>query len=298
MEIRRLEVFCKVVEMKSFTRAAESVFLSQPSVSEHIRQLEESVEEKLLDRLGREVLPTPAGEILYRYARQILQLCDEAKQAMEQYRGKLAGALALGASTIPGAFVLPRLIEPFKRENPGIHLQLKIAGTGRIGDALSAGEIEIGVIGARTKDPALECEEVLSDELVLVVHPGHPWAGRDRLPAEELPRQQLIVREPGSGTRTVMERVLREQGVDPERLQVVAEMGSTEAVRQGVKAGLGGAVISALAVADDLRDGSLVRVSVAGVDMHRPFYLAWRKRRQLTPLAQAFLHHLRSSIGG
>ncbi len=292
MDLRRLEVFCKVVELKSFTKAAEAVYLSQPSVSEHIRSLEETLQEKLLDRLGREVLPTGSGKILYQYARRILQLRDEALQAIEEYRGTLSGHLTLGASTIPGAYLLPQLIETFKVQHPTLQVTLKIADTAQIAVDLLHGELELGVIGARWKDQALECDEFFSDQLVLTVFPDHPWATREAVALEELGDQPFLLRERGSGTRIMMEQTLKDHGFDPARLALVAEMGSSEALRQGIKARMGISILSSLAVAEDLERGVLAAVPIQGIAMQRSFFLAQRRNRQLSPLGLAFLTHL------
>jgi DNA-binding transcriptional LysR family regulator len=294
MDIRRLEVFCKVVELKSFTLAAKAVLLSQPAVREHVRSLEETLGEKLLDRLGREVMPTGAGQILYQYARRIIALRDEAFQAIDQFRGRVSGSLPLGASTIPGAFILPALIESFKTAHPSIQIMLKISGTSRIVEELLLGTLELGIVGARPKDNRLDAEQVFSDELMLTVYPGHPWATRESVSLEELPGQPFIQREPESGTRTVMNQALQEYGLDPSRLTMVAEMGSSEAIRQGIKARLGISILSSLSVAEDLLLGSLVTVPVSGLQIHRQFYLVQRRNRQLSPLALTFLHHLKA----
>jgi DNA-binding transcriptional LysR family regulator len=298
LDIRRLTIFCKVVELKSFTKASEAVLLSQPTISENIRLLEESFDEKLLDRLGREVLPTPAGLILYQYAQRILQLRDEAVQALRQFRGSLSGTLPLGASTIPGAYILPALIESFKSAQPEIQVSLKVAGTAHIAEALLRGELEVGILGARWKNHLLDCEEIFADELVVTVYPGHPLAERKEIDLGELADHPFILREQGSGTRLVMTRELKEHGVDPARLRVVAEMGSTEAVRQGIKARLGISILSSLAVLEDLQRGTLVQVPVRGVRIKRSFYLARRKNRQPTPLALSFINHLQAHRPG
>ena len=292
MDIRRLEIFCRVVELKSFTRAADAVLLSQPTVSEHIRLLEEALGEKLLDRLGRQVLPTPAGDILYRYARRITQLRDEALQTLADYRGNLAGHLVVGASTIPGAYILPALIERFKTQNPSIRLTLKISGTCIITRELVNGDIELAIIGAPSKNQDLECRDIFSDELVLAVYPGHPLASRPSITLDELSGQPFLLREEGSGTRTVMSEALRDHGLDLAKLDIVAEMGSSEAVRQGIKARLGISILSTLAIREDLDNGALIKVAIEGVRMVRPLYLVQRKNRQLPPLALCFLDYL------
>lgn len=292
MDIRRLEVFCKVVELKSFTRAAEVVHLSQPSVSEHIRALEETVGEKLLDRLGREAQVTGAGQVLYRYARRIIQLRDEALQAVQSYGGQLTGTLRLGASTIPGAYLLPQRLEAFQAQLPGAKVMLRISGTARIVEEVLQGDLELGLIGALWKDQSLICQPFCADRLVLIVAPGHPWARRREVDVRELQGETFILRERGSGTRMVMTQALAEHGVEVDKLALCAEMGSTDAVRQGVKAGLGVSLLSSLAVAEDVKLGTLARVEMTGVTIERPFYLVHRKNRQLTPLGQAFLDYL------
>jgi DNA-binding transcriptional LysR family regulator len=292
MDIRRLEIFCRVIESKSFTRAADAVHLTQPTVSENVRLLEEAVGERLLDRLGREVLPTPAGRILYGYARRMLQLRDEAIQALAEYRGALSGELVFGASTIPGAYLLPRIVAAFRADHPDIRITLRIAGSDRILDGLLHNEWELGLVGAPARDPRLECRELPGDRLVLAVPPGHRWASRSSVPPAELAGEGIILREKGSGTRRVLEAALKSAGFDPAALAVIAEMGSSEAVRQAVKSSLGIAVLSSLAVAEDLADGRLHGLSLEGVAMKRPFFIVRCRGRQLSPLAQTFRQRL------
>lgn len=294
MDIHRLEVFCKVVELRSFTKAADAVFLTQPTVSEHIRALEESVGERLIDRLGREALPTPAGKILYRYAREIIQIRSAAMQALQKFRGDLAGQLLIGASTIPGTYLLPELIGQFKARYPAIGITLKISSSGGVVEGILDGSLEMGLIGARWDDRRIVLEEIFSDELVLVVTPDHPLAAQ---PGAEVPLTALegvpfILRERGSGTRMVMARALEAHGFSPSKLSVVAEMGSTEAVRQSIKARIGVSILSARAVAEDLERGTLAAVPLEGLRFFRPFYLVQRKNRQVSPLCTAFLEHL------
>ncbi len=292
--MRRLEVFCKVIELGSFTKAAEAIPLSQPTVSEHVKSLEEMVGEKLIDRLGREALPTPAGKILYQYAHRILQLHDDALQAMREYRGNLSGHLLLGASTIPGTYILPMFIGNFKERHPTIQISLKITDSADIAEGVLEGVLEAGLIGAHWSDRRLRSEEIFSDEMVLTVFPGHQWAGRENVRPEEIYGQSFILRERGSGTRMVMTDILKEHGFDFSKLFVVAEMGGAEAVRQGIKARIGISIVSRRAVAEDLERGSLVEVPIEGVEFKRPFYLVQRSNRQLSPLCKAFLDYLKA----
>jgi DNA-binding transcriptional LysR family regulator len=296
MDIRRLQVFCKVVEFRSFTKAAEALSLSQPTVSEHIRILEETLEQKMIDRLGREALPTPAGKVFYQYARNIIQMRDEAIQALRQFKGGLSGSLILGASTIPGTYMLPRFIGAFKTAHPAIHITLRIADTGEIIGHVLEGDIEAGIVGSRWSDRRLIMEEIFSDELVLAVFPEHPWAEKRKIGLNELAGEPFILRERGSGTRVVMNRILEGHGFDVSQIAVVAEMGSTEAVRQGIKSRIGISILSSQAVVEDIRHKLLAQVEIEGVRFVRPLYLVQRKNRQLSPVCQVFLDYLRTHV--
>ncbi|ADH87323.1 selenium metabolism-associated LysR family transcriptional regulator [Desulfurivibrio alkaliphilus] len=292
MDLHRLEVFCRVVELKSFTKAAEATFLSQPTVSEHLRMLEETLAVRLVDRLGREVLPTAAGKILYDYARRLLRLRREAVEAIAQHSGRCAGRLELGASTIPGTYLLPALIGQFKQNYPEVLTTIHIASSREVAGQVMRGDCELGVVGARWNEAALSWEPLFADELTLVVRSDHPWAERGEISPAELFEVPIVDRERESGTRKVAHEILNEHGLEANNLQIIAEMGSTEAVRQSVKAGIGAAILSRRAIQDDLNCGSLAEVAIAGITFSRPFYLVQRRKRQPSPVAARFLEFL------
>lgn len=295
MEIRKLDAFCKVIELKSFTRAAEAMLLSQPTVSEHIRSLEQELDQKLLDRLGRKVEPTPVGRLLYRYARKILQTQNDAVQAIEQYGGKLIGRLIIGCGTIPGTYILPGLIGRFRLEHPSIKATLRITSSRIIAEKVVAGEYELGVVGARWNESRLNWTAMFSDELTLAVHPDHSWALRKAILLKDIGKEPFIMREPDSGTRKVFARILEKNGLKESSLQEVAEIGSTAAIKEAVKAGIGISILSRRAVIDDVKCGRLVAVSVKDHKLQRPFYLIQRKNRALSPVASVFLDYLRDN---
>lgn len=296
MDIRALEVFCKIVELKSFSRAAEAVYLTQPTVSGHIKALEEFVGVKLLDRLGREVLPTKVGELLYGYAKQILALRNQAIQALEEYKGSLKGHLVIGGSTIPGEYVLPALLATFKARYPEISITLRIADSREIVRGVLEGTLELGAVGAKFDDGQLIYLKLLEDELVLALPPGHAWASKPVVALEELVEQPMILREVGSGSRKVFEDALHAARLDSSALRVVAELGSTEAVHQAVKSGAGVSVISLRAIQDDLDRGILRTVPLEGIRLIRDFYLVTHKNRSRSPLCEAFANFLLESV--
>jgi len=292
MDLHRLEVFCKVYELKSFSRAGKACLLSQPTVSEHIRHLETHLKVRLFDRLGREVVATRAGEILYNYARRMLNLRREASRTLERYRGKMSGDLELGGSTIPGQYILPALIGRFKENFADIFIKLVIADTMEITNMILDGGLELGVVGAKMKNDKLQFDQLFDDELVLAVSPDHRWAKRSAIRLEELPQAPFIMREQGSGTRMTMLEILEQAGFDPQELKVVAEMGSTDAIRQAIRAKVGVSILSHRAIADELQFEQLCHIPVKGLSLTRQFYLITHKKRSRSPLGQAFVDYL------
>ncbi|MDY6952728.1 MAG: selenium metabolism-associated LysR family transcriptional regulator [Thermodesulfobacteriota bacterium] len=293
MDLWRLYIFCKVVELKSFSRAAEAVLLSQPTVSSHIKDLERHCECKLIDRMGREVAPTKAGELLYGYAAKMIALRDSAEKALAEFQGKVRGHLALGGSTIPGGYILPPLLGKFKRAYPGVTLTLTEGDTSRIVHETLEGGVELGVVGAKARESRLVQEKIMDDEMSLIVPGDHKWAARGRVTMEELAGEPFVMREPGSGTRKSIEEVLDQSGYWLRQLNVVAAVGSTEAVRQAIKAGVGISVLSECAVADELAFGTLKKLEIKGLSFKRAFYLILAKYRSESPLCRAFVTFLR-----
>jgi DNA-binding transcriptional LysR family regulator len=292
MDFRQLEVFAKVVETRSFSRAAEGLRLTQSTISEHVRLLEEEIGARLFDRLGRETVPTRPGELLYGYAQRLLALRTDAQQALQQFLGHISGVLTVGASTIPGEYVLPPLIGRCREKFPQVTLALQIADTRGIVEAVLDGRVEIGVVGARPEHRTLHAVELMPDELVVVVPPGHPWFGRRLVTLEELTPEPLIVRESGSGSRQALETALDEAGLGLGGLRVIAEMGSTSAIKQAVKAGVGVSVMSKRAVEEECRHGLLWCVKIRDLRFTRHFYVVTHTGRSRSPLCQAFLDFL------
>lgn len=294
MDLRRLEIFAKVAELGSFSRAADALFLTQPTISEHVRALEDELGVQLLDRLGRGATPTRAGQLLLGYARRMLTLSREAHQALERFQGRMSGELVVGGSTIPGEYVLPALVGQFKAKYPDISISLLIGSTRQVSDWLDEGRVEVGVVGARPAARALAARELMADELVVVVAATHPWARRGTITLADLQTEPMVVRERGSGSRDAVEHALHEAGIAPATLRVVGEMGSTQAVKQAVRAGVGIALISRRAVEDECRAGLLACVKVKDLRVARAFYLVTHRDRTRSPLAQAFVEFIES----
>ena len=289
MDLWQLKIFCKVLELKSFSKAGEAVHLSQPTVSSHIKDLETHFGTQLIDRLARNASPTKAGELLYDYAQRLIALQQETETALAEFLGKIKGRLTIGGSTIPGGYLLPQLIGEFSRTYPDVHIALVVGDTSEILDKISSGNIELGVVGARCDDSQLEQTPLMEDVLCVVVPSDHKWAGRSSVIMAELIQEPFIIRESGSGTLRAIEQHLQKASHHLDGFHVVAEMGSTEAVRQSIKSHIGISILSAIAVAADVTAGTLKTLTVEGLDFKRHFYLTRHKHRTPSPLCSAFM---------
>ena len=296
MDLRRLEIFAKVSELGSFSRAAEALFLTQPTVSEHIRALEDELGVQLLDRLGRGATPTRAGQLFLGYTQRILALSREARQAIDQFQGRMSGDLVVAGSTIPGEYLLPGVIGRFKSKYPDISVTLLIGDTRQVSDWVEDGRAEAAIVGARPASRTIDSRELLRDDLVVVVASGHPWSERDSITLAELRAEPMVVRERGSGTREALERAIAAIGLDFGAFRIAGEMGSTQAIKQGVRAGVGVSLLSRRAVEDECRAGLVHCVKVRDLTVDRSFYLVVHRDRSRSPLALAFLEFLESSF--
>ncbi len=294
MDLWQLHVFCKVVEYKSFSSAGRAVHLSQPTVSSHIKDLENHFHCRLIDRLSKEAVPTRAGELLYDYAVRLIALRDEAEAAISEFHGTIKGRLLIGGSTIPGVYLLPPIIAAFMEENPEVTLSLRIGDTEAVVAEVVSGALEVAIVGAASPLGPISQEKIAEDEMCLVVPTGHRWAAEvPPVRIEDLPTEPFILREDGSGTRKSFEERLAQSGRGLDDLNVVAEMGSTQAVIQGIRNNLGVSILSRVAVSEAASAGDLAILPVQGLDLKRSFYLTRHRHRTPSPLCRAFLEFLK-----
>jgi DNA-binding transcriptional LysR family regulator len=287
MTFRQIEVFLVVARAKSFSRAAERIQSSQPTLSEHVSELERELGKRLFVRRGREVTLTEAGRVFEEYAARVVAAVEGARQAMAEMDGLGHGSLLIGASTTPGLYVLPAIVAAFRKRYPGIDLKLRIANSQVIEQRVKEGELDLGVVGGHAVGPGEECLAAgLLDELVVVVPPGHEWAKRRHIVPEQLAQQPLLMREEGSATRRVAERALQQAGV---KFRTVMELDHTEAIKQGVMAGLGVALVSTHAVRGELETGRLLAVRLRGIRIQRHFHVIHHDARRLSASARAFI---------
>jgi len=297
MDLRHLHTFRTVVDKGSFSLAADELEISQPAVSFQIRALEDSVGQRLLDRSGRRVALTEAGEVAYRYARRMIGLEQEFEREMQELGDRIAGRLVLGSSTGPGELVLPRLLGRFAAANPAVRVSLVVLDTQTVCERVLDDELELGVVGAQRPQRGLVFEPFMRDELVAIVAPGHPLAGRGSLTLEQLAAEPMLLQQEGSGVRAVVEQAMREAGLRDRDLHVAMELGLQQSVKAAVLDGLGITVISRLAVEREVADGSLVALRLEGAGLARQFSLVRHAGRTPRRAARAFIDFARAELG-
>ena len=297
MNLKQLEVFLAVVETGSFSRAAEATFITQSTVSQHISSLEAEFDLKLLDRTGKAVLPTEGGKVLLEYARQIVSKTREIPVAIKRLKGLEDTILKIGASNIPGSYLLPIVLPLFLPHYPGVAVTILQGDSRETLDRLKKEEIEIGIIGTFFDEKNIDFRPLGQDKIVLVVRGDHRWTKGKPISLRELLGERFIIREMGSGTEKTVHEALVKAGIQPGQMKVQASLGSNEAVKQAVAQGLGAAFISEMSIKKELGRGDMAVVKIKGLSIFRRFYLISRSKRDLSPPARAFVNFLAEMYG-
>ncbi len=288
--LRQLQVFEAVARHLSYTRAAEELHLTQPAVSIQVRQLEESIELPLFEQIGKKVFLTEAGEELQHYSRSIAEKLAEAESVIDELKGLHRGRLKITVATTANYFV-PNLLAAFNKRYQGVNIVLDVTNRSGLLKQLEFNETDMVIMGRPPADHDLEFEPFRDNPLVIVAPPDHPLARRKRVPLSKLRDQTFLVREPGSGTRIAMERFFTERGVE---VKTGMEVGSNEAIKQSVQAGLGLGLLSRDTLAMELQLKQLKILTVEGFPIMRSWYLVHRRGKRLSSIARAFKDFLLS----
>ncbi len=287
MTLEQLRVFVAVAERQHVTRAAESLNLAQSAVSAAIAGLEARHEVKLFNRVGRGIELTQAGTLFLAEARAVLARAELAELVLSEFGGLERGTLVVQASQTIASFWLPRHLVAFRRAYPRIDIRLSIGNTAQVAAAIHAGTAELGFVEGEVTDPVLVSRPVARDQMLVVVGPEHPWAGRERVTPAELADTEWVLREQGSGTRSAFEQALTGFGIAPNSLRVPLEFPSNEAVRSAVEAGMGATAISASVAAPSIEAGLLCQVPLQIPDRH--FHVLHHGERQHSKVAERLL---------
>jgi DNA-binding transcriptional LysR family regulator len=290
MDIHHLRVFASVYRNKSFSKAAEELNLTQPTVSDHIRALEEELNCKLFDRLSRKILPTKEAGALIGRAQEIIEKTEGFKDILREIKKDLSGHLVIGASTIPGTYILPGLTSSFRKKHPSVLFEVAVSDSREIINKVAEHELLIGIVGARLEAKQVDYEQFLDDELIAIA--ADSFEAKKSIAITELLAFPIVMREQGSGTRREFEKILEREGIDPSRLNIAGIFGSTDAIKQAVKECMGISIISRKSVKDELRCGMLREIKIKDADMKRQFYIITHRKRTMPHLYKAFLDYL------
>ncbi len=293
MDDHKLKVFSIVAETKSFSRASEIIRLTQPAVSLQIQALEEMYGTKLFNRSGCVITLTKAGEMLYRYAKEISSLYAAAEKEIGGVTGLVKGVISVGASSTIGNYVLPAVIADFRRKFPKVAIHLQVGNTKNVVDFLNAGSVDIGLVEGDVNKQKLLLEKLIPDEMVFIMSPYHHLAKKSSISIIELSKEPLIFREEGSGTRQAIEKYLAKHGMSQQQLKISLIMGSTESIKGAVEEGLGTSIMSRWTTRKEVKYGSL-KTSVFKEDKFvRDFSLLYKKSKEHSHTIEQFMGFLR-----
>ena len=294
MEDHKLKVFCTVAETKSFSKTSEIIHLTQPAVSLQIQALEEVYETKLFDRSSGTVTLTPAGEVLYKYAKEILALYASAEKVIEKLTGLVKGSITIGASSNIGNYLLPSVITDFMKTHPKIKIHLLVGNTKRVIELLNSGNIDLGLVEGDVVRQKIVAKKLISDELLVIVSPNHSWAKKKEVSISDLVKEPFIFREAGSGTRQMIEKFLNRHEIMLQDMKVSIVLGSTEAIKDAVENGLGISIISRWAARKESKYGTLRILSIKEEKIVRDFSLIINKNLVSSNALDAFLTFLKA----
>lgn len=293
--LQQMEALIYIVEERTFSGAARKMFLTQPSLTKHIKNVEDILGARILNRRSRGVTLTPEGKILYDYAKRILRLREEATEKIQRVREDDSGNIFICASTIPATYILPRVLSDFRKACPDIRFYLQNADSEEVIEMITGNRGEVGFIGKDPRSSRLHAETLWKDRLVLALPAGHPFAKKGSVTLAELCREPFIIRERGSATREIFESYLKDQKkLALARFNIISEVGSSEAVKEAVLAGLGVSVLSVHAISRDIDRGLIVEVPLKGCRIERYFYLIYRRQFALMHHHKLFLDFVKN----
>ena len=293
MADRRLQVFYTVARLLSFTKAADALHMTQPAVTFQVRQLEEHFNTRLFDRTHNRVTLTEAGKRVFGYAERIFELYAEMENSVREMTGDVSGALTMGASTTIAEYMLPSLLGDFKAKYPDVNIRLKVSNTEGIVSMVENNVIDLGVVEAPVSNKNLLVEVCRVDQLVVIVPPTHALAERESITMQDLAQYPFICREEGSGTREVIMEYMTAQGMDKNDLSVCLELGSSEAIKGAVEAGMGVSILSRATIEKELELKTLKPIML-DPPLERPFSFVRQRQKFRLRAMEELLNFARS----
>ncbi|ABR47196.1 transcriptional regulator, LysR family [Alkaliphilus metalliredigens QYMF] len=289
MDFKQLEAFVAVVKFKNFSKAGQHLYLSQPTISSHISNLEKQLNTILINRSNKKITATKAGDLLYDYAISMINLKHKAIFKLGEFEGQISGNIELASSTIPEQYIIPDLICEFNKMYPHVTFTMRHYDSKQVVDGIINGEIDFGIIGRNIPHKQLQYVELNHDELLFVTPYTEPYNhSHAELTLQDILKEKFIFREKGSGTRALFEESLNTTGFAVSDLKIVAFIENTEAIKQCIRRGLGVSFLSSKAVEDEIKYNLLSAHRIKDLNLQRNFYFVYHKHRSPSPLEAEF----------
>jgi DNA-binding transcriptional LysR family regulator len=298
MNIEYLKTFQEIVRLGSFSETAKKLGISQPAVTFQVQKLEQELGVRLIDRSQRNIALTQAGKRMLKFAEAVGGEQEKLRYDLEQLRDKVSGELNIAASTIPAEYLLPTLLAKFTQRYPAVKIQVDVSDSLMVISHINANTYDIGFCGVKPEEKDLASFKIASDEIVLIVFPGHPFAIKGEVTPGELEGESFIFRETTSGTQQSLENLLNKAGLDIRHWTPHLVLGSTQAVVAAVAAGAGIAFISSLAIKQCTAQGVVQQVNVKGLQLKRDFYCVYRQEKITTRLLEEFIDFIKTEATG
>lgn len=293
--IQQMEAIISLVTERSFSRAAKKMLLTQPALTKNIKNVEDYLGVRVVNRNNTGISLTPEGKIVYDYARRIIKLRNEATEKILKMQEKPGGDIYVGASTIPATYILPRALSTFRKKHDTINVHVQTADSEETLNMVLDNEVEIGFIGKRPQSKKLIARSLWRDRLVLAVPANHQWRKKKSIAVEELMKEPFVLREKGSATRDILEIYFKEsKSIVLGQFNICAVLGSSEAIKEAIIAGLGVSIISIYAIKRELAQGLLLEIRLEGCNIERDFYLIHQKHLDIRPAHKLFIDFLES----
>ncbi len=293
MEDHRLKAFCLIVEMKSFSKAAEAKFMTQSAMSHLIKNLEDELDMKLLIRKGKTVMPTPAGRLLYEHAQKILKQYISMENDLYGAVHKVKGILSIGASATAAKYLLPQVFYDFSKNYQEVRINLSVSSTEKIINELHQVEIDIGIVEGNVKDTNIILEEIAEDEIVLIASDQNPLTKKSQVTTQDIISQPFIMPEAGSGTREFINDFFSMAKIDMEKINILMTLGDPELLVQMVQSGLGISFVSKWSVFKPIKEGTIKTLKLPGKSLYRKFYLIGLDKDPSTMVVRTFLEFVK-----
>jgi DNA-binding transcriptional LysR family regulator len=292
----RLKIFHTVAQLKSFTKAAQVLNLTQPAITFQIKNLEDHFQTRLFYRDANKISLTPSGKVFFRHVEKILNEYENAKKEIAKVSGKLRGEIRIGIASLLGKYLMPKLIGHFKNEHPLIEISMLVGNSAILIQELKAHALDLVIVSEPISAQHFIVRPFLDDELVVIINPHHKWAQREFIEVDDLLTESFVDREEGSGTREVFKNFLSTRNISLKNLNLILTMGGSEAVKSAVESGVAYGIVSNMAVRREIEMGLLKQVKINGAVMKRKFLIVYPPKQYNRHLITTFIDHISQKL--